>query len=517
MKKDHLTICRDDWQLLEEGRAYKTQIGLYDLVRKNERFYRGDQWHGVKSGGLPTPVFNIFKRVIGYFISTLMSQKITLRYTAESCDLIHTGKERIRIDEGCRLLSSYLNYRMERDNIEKLIGDGLLDAALTGNCYAYVYWDSDKIAPKGFRGDFATTLIDAVNVFFGDVNTTDIESQPYILITGRELVDKLIKEAKANGCADAEKHIIPDSDTEGQAGDFGAIEIPGTKCSSLIKLWKENGSVHYQKTTRGCIVTPPTNTGLLRYPIASMSWDSVKNSCHGEAVATGLIENQLYINKAFAMVMKHMLDVSFSKVVYNDTIIDEWTNAVGEAIAVHGDVVGAVEKIEPGSLQSGYLELINMTMATTKELMGATDAALGNVAPNNTSAIIALQNASSLPLDNQKRSLYRFLSDLGMIWMDFLFHYYGDGRILFFKERDGSMTGYTFEGAALSDIAFSCYAEAGPSSYWSDIASVNTLDSLLKGGYITLKQYLERIPDGYIPDKEKLLEEISSGETEAKV
>jgi hypothetical protein len=36
----------------------------------------------------------------------------------------------------------------------------------------------------------------------------------------------------------------------------------------------------------------------------------------------------------------------------------------------------------------------------------------------------------------------------------------------------------------------------------------------LKRGFITLKQYLERIPEGYIPDKDKLLEEAASGEKE---
>ena len=515
MKKQERKICRDDWQLLEEGKNYKRQIGLYELVKRNERFYRGDQWHGVKSGGLPTPVFNVFKRVINHFISTLMSQKISLRYTAESCDLLHTPEKRRQLEEGCALLSHYMNYRFDRDSMEKLLSDGLLDAALSGNCFAYVYWDRDKNAPKGYRGDFATTLIDAVNVFFGDVNTSDIESQPYILIAGRELTNNLIREAKDNGMHEEEcRRITPDSDSAEQAGDFGAIELPGTKCASLIKLWKEGGTVWYEKSTRSCVITPPTDTGLKRYPVTGMCWDNVKNSCHGEAVATGLSENQLYINKAFAMVMKHMLDVSFSKVVYNDTIIDEWTNAIGEAIAVHGDVEGAVERIEPGTLQSGFLELINMTMSVTKELMGATDAALGNVQPINTSAIIALQNASNLPLENQKRSLYRFIADLGMIWLDYLFHYYGEGRILFYKDKSGKMAGYSFEGKTLYEMTFSCYAEVGPSSYWSEITSVNTLDSLLKRGFITLKQYLERIPEGYIPDKDKLLEEAASGEKE---
>ncbi|MFA5676538.1 MAG: hypothetical protein WDA65_08475, partial [Christensenellales bacterium] len=49
--------------------------------------------------------------------------------------------------------------------------------------------------------------------------------------------------------------------------------------------------------------------------------------------------------------------------------------------------------------------------------------------------------------------------------------------------------------------------DVGPSSMWSEVQVIKTLDNLLKGGQITLKQYLERMPDGYIPLKEDLIKE----------
>ena len=45
----------EDFILLEKGREYNRRISLYDTVNRNERFYRGDQWHGVEKGDLPTP------------------------------------------------------------------------------------------------------------------------------------------------------------------------------------------------------------------------------------------------------------------------------------------------------------------------------------------------------------------------------------------------------------------------------------------------------------------------------
>ncbi len=499
------TAVSEDWLLYEKGKEYNQIIGLYEAVNKNERFYRGDQWNGVNSGGLPTPVFNVFKRIIGYLVSTLTSQKTSFKISADSTGAIYKKEIKSDLDSALSLITSYLNYRYEKDGLDKIISDGVYDAALTGDMFLYVWWDSEKNAGEAYRGDFCTTLIDNTNVFFGNVNSAEVQSQPYILISGRELVDKLTDEARRNGAKqeDYEK-ILPDNDCDGQAGDRGKNELRDTKCSYIIKLYKENGTVKYRKSTKSCTICDNIDTGLSLYPLAMMNWDRVKNSYHGGAAATGLIENQVYINKAFAMVMKHMINVSFSKVVYNANLIDEWTNTVGEAIAVNGSVENVASTIEPGAMQSGFLDVINMTMGMTKELMGATDAALGNVRPDNTSAIIALQQASSIPLESQKKALYAALENLGMIWLDFILHYYNRDRLLIYRKK-GELYGGSFNTEKFKDAIFSCNLDVGMSTYWSEIATVNTLDNLLKSGHITFDQYLERLPDGYLPLKEDII------------
>ena len=47
--------------------------------------------------------------------------------------------------------------------------------------------------------------------------------------------------------------------------------------------------------------------------------------------------------------------------------------------------------------------------------------------------------------------------------------------------------------------------DVGASSYWSEMASVQTLDNLLMQDKITIEEYLERIPDGYIPKRQELI------------
>lgn len=515
MKEREKKGVTEDFALLETGKEYDRQIGLYDTVDRNERFYRGDQWHGVRANGLPTPVFNLFKRVLNYFVSTIMSQKIRIHYTAEGADGLFDPEKQQKADEACQLLSRYANYRLEKDKMDQLLTRGLLDAAVTGDLFAYVYWDPERKTAQGYRGDFVTTLVDGTRVFFGDVNTPEVEAQPYILIAGRDLVERLRAEARRNG-ADREsaEKIRPDTDVFEEAGDYGKRELAGTKAGYVIKLYKKNGTVHYRKSCRDAVICPERNTGLTRYPVALMNWEPVKNSYHGHAAATGLVDNQLYINKAFAMVMKHMLDLSFSKVVYNANVIDEWTNEIGEAIAVNGPVENVALQLSPGTMQDGFLEVIRMTIALTKELMGATDAALGNVQPDNTSAIIALQQSSAVPLELQKNALYDFAEHLGMIWLDFILHYYDASRIMLFRE-DGKLAGGCVDPKEAEKFLFSCVAEVGASSHWSEMAQVSTLDNLLQSGKIRFSQYLERLPDGYIGKKEELLEEVRKEEAGA--
>ena len=48
--------------------------------------------------------------------------------------------------------------------------------------------------------------------------------------------------------------------------------------------------------------------------------------------------------------------------------------------------------------------------------------------------------------------------------------------------------------------------DVGASTYYSEIASMQTLDNLLMNGHITIVDYLERIPDDYVPDRRGLLD-----------
>ncbi len=502
----------EEWELYEKGKEYHYSIGLYDHVNTNERFYRGDQWEGVRSGGLPTPVFNLFRRIIDYFVSTVMSGSVSMRYSLESPPK-ETVSELAQRAETTDKLNRIAEFRWETQKMDTMMANALREAAITGDAVCYTYWDPSVRTGQPYTGDFVSVLVDNTNVFFGNPNSKNIDKQPYILLSMRETVQDLKAQAKANGRSEEEiRRIVPDSDTQQESGDLAKKELENTRCISLIKLWKnEQGHICFRKSVRNAVIREETDLGLTRYPIAVLNWTPVKNSWHGQAVATGLIENQIFINKSFAMVMKHMMDTAFSKVVYDSTVIDEWSNRVGEAVAVNGPVENVAKVLSSGQMQSGMLDVIQLAIASTKEFMGATDTALGDVTPTNTSAILALQQSSNVPLEGVKRALYQFAEDIGMIWLDFLFAYYADARLVPVEGETGREY-LPFSLSSKRDQLFGCRVDVGAGSYWSEITSLNTLDNLLQMGQITLSQYLERLPDNLIPKKRELLAEVREKE-----
>ena len=54
---------------------------LYDRVRQNENFFVGNQWEGVNAPDLDKPVMNILKRVVSYFVSSIVSDDVGAELT----------------------------------------------------------------------------------------------------------------------------------------------------------------------------------------------------------------------------------------------------------------------------------------------------------------------------------------------------------------------------------------------------------------------------------------------------
>ena len=512
-KKAKTVTTTETWRQYEEGREYKRRINLYNTVNENERFYRGDQWYGVNANGLSTPVFNVIKRIINHLINSIVLKEIGVTYSDENIPYITDDAELEEIRNTVKLLNQWFMYRWEKCKMDSLLRKSLLDAAISGDGVFYSYWDMGVRTGQSYTGDLEISLIDNVNLFVADVNSADIQGQEYVILAGRANTESLRREAVENGAADADAADISPDDTADQAGDLSAFENTDSsalKSTYLIKFYRdENGYVVWEKSVRNTVICSVT-TELRLYPVAYYNWESVKNSFHGNAPVTGLIQNQKYINKAYAMAMKHMVDTAFSKIIYDKKLIPEWTNEVGQAIGVvsGGDVSNAVKVVGTGDMQREFLPLLENTIEQTKALMGATNAAIGEVIPNNTSAILALQETSSVTLETIRKNLYQCIEDIANIWVDMMCAYYHDNRQICYRDETGAECADRLNIAKLKDVLVRASVNVEPVIKQSQVALVDTLGKLLADGHITFTQYLERLPSGIIPDTQKLMEEL---------
>ena len=500
------------WEQYEHGKEYKRRIGLYETVKTNERFYRGEQWQYGEGKNLPHPVFNIIGRVINYLVCSVCSADISIQYEDEALPYIQSQSDIKSIEDGIDTLSSNASYRWQKDGMDATMLKALTDAAISGDGILYCYWDTSRRGAQAFEGDIVTDRIDNVNVFPADVNKADIQSQEYIIISGRASVASLIDEARKFGASESDiKSICSDDEYNYQAGEYSKYELSGAdeaKATYIIKFWRENGKVVFEKSTRECVIHR-ARTDCRLYPLAYLNWTPTKNGFHGTSPVTSLIANQKFINRAYAMAMKHMTDTAFSKVIYDKSKIPEWTNEVGEAIAAYGggNIADSVSVLGVGEMQSGYMELINSAVLLTKELMGATDSALGIVEANNTSAILALQETSRIPLEQIRSAYYRVIEQLANIWADMMCAYYPAERLVpYYSKEKASAKSIDF--SLLKNHILSAKVDVCEVSRYSATSVQNMLDKLLDGNYITAEEYIKRLPIGSALDKDELIESI---------
>ena len=123
----------------DAGVQFNTGINLYDTVQTNENFFIGKQWEGVRSNGLPTPVFNFLKRAVLFSVANVSTDNLKLH----AKPLPSSGRASTRVLE---LYSDILNDQFaaifERNQMGGKIREFGRNAAVDGDGCLFSYWDS---------------------------------------------------------------------------------------------------------------------------------------------------------------------------------------------------------------------------------------------------------------------------------------------------------------------------------------------------------------------------------------
>lgn len=521
----------------EAGVAYKQSLGshgMFEQNRINERFYSGDQWQGVHCGdSRPLVRHNVIRRIGEYKMAVVGSAPAAVQFTAEGVPNTLPMQQKIRRyrqalcrGEACEpltpaeeaqtvaaALTDYFITTSRRLGLDTLGRRALRNAYITGTGVLYTYWDdrvrtgmyADHTGTTPIRGDIVCEVLDIEQVYPADPTLEELQEQPSILIAQQKPVAQLRREARRAGCADWE--CI-------RADDGG--ESPTAHATVLTRFWKvwdEDGEqcrVYAQRVCRGVELRAAWDTGLRLYPLSLFRWEEQRGQAYGSSEIPYLIPNQIAINRTVSAGVWAVMMMGMPIMLVNgDVVTQPITNDPGQVIPVYGsgeEVQNAVRYVEPPAFSADFNENVQNLITETMTQAGISTTLLGDVKPDNTSAILAVREASLMPLQMIQNRYFNFIEQTARIWAEFWLTMYGD-RALKIEQPDGVWY-MPFHADQYRELLLTIAVDVGQGSQYSENRSVETLDNLYKNGIITAKQYLSRLPQGFVPKLDALLQEL---------
>jgi len=496
----------DLWLLYERGVSFNRLHDIYSDVDRCNRFYNGDQWAGLKSGGVEPVSFNIIKPIVKYKVGTINQNLWAINYSNDNF-LDQDNKE--LLDTTCKMLNKRADQVFEKDNMDYKLRRFSKQAAINGEAIIYVNYDDDADDPTN-------ELLSITDICYGNENSSSIQEQPYIIIKSRKPVSAIQKMARDAGVKESDLELIKsDNETSEQAGELAKDEV-NDMCIILTKMYKKDGKVLFSKSTRYLDIETDKDSGLTYYPLTHMLWEEVEGSARGIGEVKYLIPNQIEVNKT---IMRRAITVKQTAYPQKVALVDKIQNPealteVGSIIKVLGmnttDARQILSYTSPAQMSTDASQLEKELISTTRELEGAGDIATGSVNPEDASgkAILAVQQASQQPLTEQVLSLKTAIEDLGRIYIDMWRIYAKNGLQVSYDDTDANnqiVQKTTFiTKDTLNKLKAKVKVDITPKSSYDRFAVEQSLENLFLQQKITFEEYVKALPDDSVMPKKTL-------------
>ena len=516
---ENKNIATDVWNEYQKGVDYNYRQNLYEKSDKNYKFYLGNQWENAKLGGIQPITLNIIQSIVKYKVGVVKTNSYQIYFNS---DTYENEEQRKKLQDLCDSLNRFANRTWEKNQVDKIVRNCVDDACIDSEGIVYFYEDNGNIVPE---------QVDKTNIYYGNENDDNIQSQPYIIISFRRTVDEVKEEARVNKMPEEEiQKIVSDEEYHEQAGKDRRTDEISPMCLVLLKLYKYNGTVWAKKCTRLANIMNDTDLKIELYPVAHYSWIRVKGSSRGQGEVEYLIPNQIEINKTATRRALAVKLGAFPKLVANTKYIKNTKalNSVGTTIEVNelnaDDVNKVVNYLKPVQMSTDAYNLQKELIDDTQNLAGAGDNVTGNIDPTQTSgkAILAVQQASQQPINSQVEAYKTFIEDIAKIWFEMLKAYSTDGIKLTKQEKDYANdttydTQYTLSYEDLAKLELDIKIDITPKSPYDKYAMEMSLENLLSAGQITFEEYVNALPEDSTMPKSKLKEILKAREEKNKI
>lgn len=521
MKKHKETSVTTVWEEYERGVQYNYQQQLYEKSKRNYNFYHGNQWEGAKLSGIQPITLNIIKSIVKYKVGVVKTNAYQIYFNSDTYD---TQEERSKLEDLCRMLNNYANRLWEKNKVNKIVRNCVNDACIDNEGIIYFYSDPEN-------DNILCEQVDRTNIHYGNENDDDIQNQPYIIISFRRTVEETKREAEANKIDKSEIDlIVADQDIEEQSGrDKRTTEIT-PMCLVLLKLYKKDGKIWAKKCTKLATVMKDVCLDIDLYPVAHILWERVKGSARGQGEVEYLIPNQIEINKTATRRALAVKLVAFPKLVANTKYIanTKALSKVGTTIEVNelnaDDVNKVVNYLRPASISTDAYNLQKELEEDTQNLAGAGDTVTGNVDPTQASgkAILAVQQASQQPINEQVEYYKDFIEDIARIWYAMLKANSVDGITLVDEKKNYETNTteeeiYKMSYKELNKYDFNIKIDVTPKSPFDKYAMEMSLENLLSARQINFEEYVNALPEDSTMPKSKLKEILKDREEKENI
>ena len=508
----------DVWQQYQRGVDYNRRKNIYSDTEDNYRFFHGDQWHGAKLGPIKPITLNIIKPIVKYKVAVIHSNEYQVVFNPNGYVDVEQEETMKNL---CKVLNEHANVVWEREQLDRLVREAVKDSCINSEGCLHFYWQGD---------DLKAELINKTNIYYGNENSSDIQNQPYIILSFRQTVNEVRKEAIKNGLSEEEaKKIVADDDFQEQSGYENMTEEISDMCLVLLKYYKkktivvnddgsteERETIHSVKSTRTVVIQKEEDNKMTLYPIAHIVWEDVKGDARGQGEVKYNIANQIEINKTALRRAIAVKMGAYPKLIVNKENIQnsKALTTIGATIEIEGnknldDVRKQAGYLQPATMSADSQNLQTELMTDTKELAGAGDTVTGNIDPTKASgrAILAVQQANQQPLNEQLFKYKVFLEDCAKVMFDMWQTYSTNGiRVFIELDKDGKkiMQPFFISYEQLSKLKVNIKIDITPKSPYDKFSQEQSIENLLNAKYITFEEYVEALDDDSAMPKKKL-------------
>jgi hypothetical protein len=517
----------------EHATSFIDSLNLRRDIKRCVNFEAGNQWNMDEDvQDFPKVTLNIVKQIGKVRKSNVLQNEYG--YLVSVDDL-----------KSVRKIQDFLKHLADKLKLKQKELKIINDVFTKGTGIMYFYWDAEK---NGFLSKSGGTLraevIDIRRFRVADPYIQDIQDQEYVIFTSRERLDSIKAKYGVDVPPTAEDYT---QETE----KFVTSEDPQQDFTNVYtKFYRnEDGQVFFVITTETHLIKAPTPLNPYyegsskeqpnsmstmdemknkklgqqvfdRYPFASIVFDERDNCFYGIPGALEIIEAQKSINQHFSVYDKGIQDNVLGGFIHRRGVLGEQEITTENGQILQLDLLpgenwqNVFGRIPVNNIPSEALNYSSNLLGVVRQVSGASNVTIGAAdyagqSGKQTQMLLqrARENSNDLAL-----VFNEFKKDQAYIMFLFSKFFYDNEAFSIVEHgyMKDNMRNYQgndkFDGTQYVDKDVQIEIRVGPAPSFSEFSSMELLGLMVQSGQAPLEVYLTNLPDGYVNNKQELLD-----------